>query len=225
MVNFVLLIVPRLWLHGQKVSLGCRRPRALRAGAQGANMAWRGSKTPFYLQGEGQTHCGHQHWPFTKPKLLCPRSHQFCVWSHGFFSFSVVFFLHVCSCTSLWGDGEMRLIWTENESVVILYNQEHLFCCWWASLAFWGCAQALKYLLFLHHLFGVLLYTSNGGVLAKPFVGAVPHCQAEPFSHLHPMVSLALRDQSQLFPLDFPEPQLYLDIKPVENRSISPFVS
>lgn len=56
------------------------------------------------------------------------------------------------------------------------------------------------------------------------FVGAVFHCQAEP-SHLHPNVSLSLKDQPYVFPLDFPQLQLYSDIKPVENRSISPFVS
>lgn len=88
---------------------------------------------------------------------------------------------------------------------------------------FWGCAQALRY--FLYFPTGslwVLPSASNDDVLAKPFVF---HCQAEPSSPLHPAVSLSLSDQPQLIPLDFSEPQLYWDIKPVENRSISSFLS
>lgn len=55
--------------------------------------------------------------------------------------------------------------------------------CSWALLLLRICSGTeILLLLFLQHLFGVLLYSRTDGVLAKPFVGAVFHCQAEPSS-------------------------------------------
>lgn len=130
-------------MHGQKISLGCRRPRAFTAGAQGANVAER-VNPPFHLPGEGQTHCGHQQMTLGQIKALMLMLKPVLCLVPWVFLLQCCGFLHGCSCTSLQGDGERRLIWTENGSAAILCDQEHLcpargLCC------FWGSAQALRY--------------------------------------------------------------------------------
>lgn len=174
----------------------------------------RGSNPPFHLRGEGQ------QMTFCKPKLLCSCSQQCCVQSRGFFSFSVFYFFFFHGCSRGWGEvPHLNWEWFCCNSP---QAGASLSCCW-ASAASEAVLRhwAISFI-FLQHPFGVLPSASNDGVLAKPFVGAKP---AEPSSHLYPAVSLSLSDQPQLTPLNFSEPQLNLDIKSVENRSISSFVS
>lgn len=212
-------------MHGQKFSLGCRRPGALTAGAQGANMAER-EQSPISPPRRG----ANPLWTPTNDLLPNQSSrahvHSSAVFSPLGFSPFLLCFWHGCCCTSLQGDGERRLIWTESESGAVLYNQENLCPADGPLLLLRLCPGTEIFpLFFLQHPLGVLTYSSNNVVLAKPFVGAVLHCQAEPSSHLYKTVSLSLSDLPQLIPLHFSEPQLYLDLKPVENRSISSFVS
>lgn len=206
-------------MHGQKISLGCRRPRTFTAGAQGANVAER-VNLPFHLPGEGQIHSGHQQITFCQIKALMLMFTPVLCLVPWLFLLHCCVFLHGCSCTSLQGDGDRRLTWTQNGSVVILWDQEHLcpahgLCC------FWGSAQALRYCFYFSYSISLgSCFIPELMVFWQSLLWEL--CSTARQSHLlHPSISLSLRDQPQFIPLHFPEPQLYLDIKPVENRSIS----
>lgn len=203
-------------MHGQKFSLGCRSPHSW---SPGSKYGREGAIPHFTSKERGKPFVDTNKRPHV-------HVHSSAVFSPLGFSPFLLCFWHGCCCTSLQGDGERRLIWTESESGAVLYNQENLCPADGLLLLLRLCPGTEIFpLFFLQHPLGVLTYSSNNVVLAKPFVGAVLHCQAEPSSHLYKTVSLSLSDLPQLIPLHFSEPQLYLDLKPVENRSISSFVS
>lgn len=205
-------------MHEQKVSLGCRRPGALTAGAQGANMAQR-EQAPISPSRRGARPLWASANDLLQTKaLVLMFTTVLCSAPWVFLLFCFLFFFYGCSR----GWGEMPHLNWEWFCCNSPQAGASLSCCW-ASAASEAVLRhwAISFI-FLQHPFGVLPSASNDGVLAKPFVGAKP---AEPSSHLYPAVSLSLSDQPQLIPLNFSELQLNLDIKSVENRSISSFVS
>lgn len=172
-------------MHGQKVSLGCRRPRALTAEAQGANMAQRGRNPPFHLQGEGQTHCGHQQLTFCQIKALVLMLTPVLCLLPWVFSFSVAFFFPwLLLYIPARGQGEeAHLNWEwiccnsqqSGASFLLLMG----LCCFLRQ-----CSGTEMLPFFSYNI-------SLGSCLIPAmtvFVRAVFHCQAEPSSHLHPKV-------------------------------------